>query len=309
MRAALGNRRSAGSVLILALWTLFFLAALALAVGAHVSAGLKLAAFMSQDVRGYHLARAGVVHAALQVACNTNQWDAWSGEAWNVDPARFSNQEVGGEATFSIISLRPTPDGVVTNVGLAGTESRLNLNRVDKRIFVQFMTRVGAISAEQAEALFKALRAYREAKQQHLLTIRAARGYGDPDSGGDVAPLASVHELLMVEGMDEDVFARIEPCVTVYGEGTINANTASEELLRACAAAYPKAKARIEEIIAQRDGAPLTQTSDLSNIAFLGVGSTCFYGTAVGHTADGGEAARIAFVVNQSGQRLYWHEF
>ncbi|MDP6491790.1 MAG: hypothetical protein QGG69_08500, partial [Kiritimatiellia bacterium] len=58
------QRRRSGSVLILALWVLFFLAALALAVGAHVSAALTLAGFMRQDVRGYHLARAGVTHAA-----------------------------------------------------------------------------------------------------------------------------------------------------------------------------------------------------------------------------------------------------
>jgi hypothetical protein len=287
---------------------LFFLAALALAVGAHVSAGLRLAGFMHKDVHGYHLARAGVTHAALQVACNTNLWDAWGEDAWNADPEVFSDQVVGDIGTFSISHMRDTRDGVVSSAGLVGAESRLNLNRADELIFEQFMVRVGGVNPSQADTLYKALRTYREAKQQHLLTIRAARGYGDPDSGG-VAPLESVHELLLVEGFNDGVFALVEPYVTVYGSGKINANTASAELLLSCAEAYPAAKERIGEIIAQRESEPLTSTSELSNIAFLTVRSTAFYGMAVGHTVAGAEAARIEFVVDSSGQRQYWHEF
>ncbi len=315
MRSKVGDRRpevgsrKSGSVLILALWVLFFLAALALAVGAHVSAGLRLAGFMHEDVHGYHLARAGVAHAGLQVACNTNRWDAWGEGAWNVDPDVFSGRVVGDSGTFSIVHTRETSDGVVSSIGLVGAESRLNLNRADELIFEQFMVRVGGMSPSQADAVYKALRTYREAKQQHLLTIRAARGYGEPDSGG-VAPLDSVYEFLLVEGVDEGVFALVEPYVTVYGSsGKINANTASAELLLSCAEAYPAAEERIGEIIVQRESEPLTSASELSNIAFLTVRSTAFYGTAVGYTAAGAEAARIEFVVDSSGQRQYWHEF
>jgi len=304
------NSRKAerGSVLILALWVLFFLAALALAVGAHVSAGLKLAGFMREDVHGYHLARAGVTHAALQVACNTNRWDAWSEGAWNVDPDVFSDQAVNGGGMFSVFHMRQTSDGMVPSVGLVGAESRLNLNRANELIFEQFMVRVGGMSPGQADTLYQALRTYRETKQQHLLTIRAARGYVEPNSGG-VAPLESVHEFLLVEGVDDGVFALVEPYVTVYGGGRINANTASAELLLSCAGAYPAAEKRIGEIIAERESKPLTKTSELSNIAFLTVGSTAFYGMAVGYTVAGVEAARIEFVVDSSGQRQYWHEF
>ncbi len=298
-----------GSVLILALWVLFFLAALALAVGAHVSAGLKLAGFMHDDVHGYHLARAGVTHAALQVACNTNRWDAWGEGAWNADPQVFSDQVVDENGTFSIVSVNRTADGTVTNVGLVGAESRLNLNvsPVMKSVFEQFMIQVGGTSAGQAETLYEFLRAYREAKQQHLLTVRAERGYGEPDSGG-MAPLDSIHEFLLVEGVDDGVFALIEPYVTVYGSGAINANTASTELLLSCAAAYPEHRATIDRIIEKRGGAPL-EKSDLSPFGFLRLYSTAFYGMAVGHTATGAEAARIEFVVDKSGQRQYWHEF
>jgi hypothetical protein len=292
----------------LALWTLFFLAALALAVGAHVSAALTLAGFMRQDVRGYHLARAGVTHAAMRVACNTNRWDAGTEGAWNADPDVFFDQVVGDMGAFSIINTHQTPEGTVTNVGLVGAESRLNLNHADELIFEQLMVRVGQMGGGQADALYKALRAYREAKQQHLLTIRAARGYGEPDSGG-VAPLDSVHELLLVEGMDTGAFVLVEAYVTVYGSGRINANTAPSELLLSCADVHPAAKGRIVEILAERESAPLTQTSDLGSIAFLTVGSTAFYGTAVGQTATGHEAARIQFVVDRNGQRQYWHEF
>ncbi|MBT3296774.1 MAG: hypothetical protein HN919_16505 [Verrucomicrobia bacterium] len=298
-----------GSVLILALWTLFFLATLALAVGAHVSAGLKLAGAMRQDARGYHLARAGVTHAALAVACNTNQWDGWGDGAWNSDPERFSGQVVGDEGRFSIVHRVQGEDGVVMKVGLIGAESRLNLNRADRRILEALLVRVGGVSAGRAAALYDALHVYREAKQQRLLTIRTARGYPESDSGGEAA-LDTVHELLLVEGMDDSVFALIEPYVTVFGNGRINANTASDVLLLACAEAVDAARQRIEEIIAEREGgAALHSAAELSNIAFLTVRSTAFYGIALGETATGGSAARIAFVVDSTGYRRYWHEF
>jgi type II secretory pathway component PulK len=303
-----------GSVLILALWTLFFLAALALAVGAHVSAGLRLAGAMRQDARGYHLARAGVTHAALAVACNTNQWDGWGDGAWNSDPERFSGQVVGDEGRFSIVHRVQGEDGVVENVGLIGAESRLNISppgraRLNKSIFTHLLVRVGGVSEGRAEDLYDALHSYREAKQQRLLTIRTARGYPEADSCGEAA-LDTVHELLLVEGMDDSLFALIEPYVTVFGNGRINANTASVELLLACAEAFEAARQRIEEIIAEREGgAALQSVAELSNIAFLTVRSTAFYGIAIGETATGGSGARIAFVVDSTGYRRYWHEF
>jgi len=303
-----------GSVLILALWTLFFLAALALAVGAHVSAGLTLAGAMRQDARGYHLARAGVTHAALAVACNTNRWDGWGEGAWNSDPERFSGQAVGDEGRFSIVHRVQGEDGVVMKVGLIGAESRLNISppggeHLNKGIFTRLLVRVAGVSEGRAEALYDALHAYREAKQQRLLTIRTARGYPESDSGGEAA-LDTVHELLLVEGLDDSLFALIEPYVTIFGSGRINANTASDELLLACAEAFDAAGQRIEEIIAEREGGAVLQSAaELSSIAFLTVRSTAFYGIAIGETATGGAGARIAFVVDSTGYRRYWHEF
>jgi len=318
MRALIGSRRSevggrkSGSVLILALWVLFFLAALALAVGAHVSAGLKLAGFMREDVHGYHLARAAVTHAALQVACNTNQWDASVEDAWNSDPEVFSDQTIDGVGTFSIFHMRQTPGGMEPADGLVGAESRLNLNHADELIFKQFMIQVGGLSAAQAETLYKSLQTYREAKQQQLLTIRAARGYVEPNSGGE-APLESIYEFLLVDGVDDGLFALVEPYVTIYGSGKINANTASAELLLSCAEAYSAAKEGIATIMVEREaGTVATSPSELFSrfkIDFLTVESTAFYGTAVGHTVAGDETARIEFVVDSSGQRQYWHEF
>jgi len=302
------HRRGDGSVLILALWVLFFLAALAVAVGAHVSAALRLAGAMHQDARAYPAARAGVAYAALQVACNTNQWDGWGEEAWNSDTATFSDQEIGEGGLFSILHTVETPEGVVTNAGLVGAESRINIGRrPDAAIFQAFMTRVGGVSGGQAESLYDALLAYRKAKLQRLLTMQTANGYPESDHGED-APLDSVHELLLVDGMDESIFALIEPYVTVFGSGFINANTASSELLLSCAEAYPLSKDRIVEIIAERESAPLRSSAQLSSIAFLSVRSTAFYGLAVGRTARGDEMAQIEFVVDSKGQRRYWHE-
>jgi hypothetical protein len=41
----------------------------------------------------------------------------------------------------------------------------------------------------------------------------------------------SIEELLLVRGITRDLFEKVEPFVTVYGEGVVNINTAAREVL------------------------------------------------------------------------------
>jgi hypothetical protein len=45
-------------------------------------------------------------------------------------------------------------------------------------------------------------------------------------------PFPVVDELLLIEGIDQTVFSAVQKYITVYGDGGINLNTASSEILR-----------------------------------------------------------------------------
>ena len=83
------------SVLILALWALFFLGALALAAAAYVSASIEMTRFLKNESRAYYLARAGVDYAVAVVGTNYL--------SYSNNPALFENQHLGNDLeTFSV---------------------------------------------------------------------------------------------------------------------------------------------------------------------------------------------------------------
>ena len=114
-----------GSVLILSVWALFFLGALALAVGSYVSANLSLAGGLSKDLAGSHLARAGIERAIAELACDTNQWDAFT-ENW-ADPELFEQSSLpSGEFSVS--------HRTVSGSGTVSTVQAMDQNRLPLRV-------------------------------------------------------------------------------------------------------------------------------------------------------------------------------
>lgn len=71
-------KAESASVMVLAVWTLFFLGALALAVGAYVSSQLAVAGYIKTDTRAYWLAR-----SAIETAMRGS--DQFSNEAYTVE--------------------------------------------------------------------------------------------------------------------------------------------------------------------------------------------------------------------------------
>ena len=78
----LAKASDGGSVLILTLWVLFFLAALAVAIGGHVSSNMKVATKIKNRVAAYYLARAGVEKAVTEARSDSNAWDSIN-EPWS----------------------------------------------------------------------------------------------------------------------------------------------------------------------------------------------------------------------------------
>jgi type II secretory pathway component PulK len=256
---ARGRQSPRGSVLVLTLWTLLFLSALALAVGAHVSAGIRLTAELQDRTVAAAAARRAVSAALDLLAADTNTWEsmdeAWAGGTdW---PAEGWTGESAGVGRVQ--GVRPAVDGgePVTVNGLVDEESRVSLNRADEALLVALLQVAGKLSRQDAETLGRRTVEWRTPPDEASgsapgrpgtrpdapgagpsaggLTGRAGAAYdpasGTPYAGG--APFACIEEWRLVRGVDEQLYAACAPYVSVLGNGKVNINTAPRAVLAA----------------------------------------------------------------------------
>ena len=322
-------------MLILAIWSLFFLGALAVAVGAYVSANLSLAGGLHRETSSSYLARAGVEWAIGRLQADTNGWDA--PVEWWGDASRFEEIELES-GFFCVRNLTELPGGVVvTNYGLADEERRLNLNKASEVALSALFVTATDIDATRAESIAACIADWRDA-DDNVLTGGAESGYYEtlsPSYPCHNDEFDSVRELLLVKGVDEELFRKVSPYVTVHGRGLVNINTASRTVLLALArtAGGKDDSARlsvVERIVAYRSGgSPFKsrremknwlRTEDLSGsevtvfnamVTVLDVESSCFGGEAVGRTGGNDRwGSRVAFVYDRGKRtKVYWHEF
>ncbi|MFU8779579.1 MAG: hypothetical protein ACNA71_00970 [Kiritimatiellia bacterium] len=131
--------KRSGSILILALWVLFFLAALTVAAAGHVWAVLQAAERLQTSVQSRLQASsmaawaAAVIedHVGMQDADGgTNRWDGVADNAWNRDPVLFrlpfDHHRDDGELEARLYFTLPDDDTVFG--GVIGEQGRLHLN-------------------------------------------------------------------------------------------------------------------------------------------------------------------------------------
>ena len=191
-----------GSVLILTLWTLFFLAALALAIGGHVSADLRLAEGLGQQVTATMLARAGAERAALAVLRNPTNWNGTADAELRNDPAVFRDNDSLEGGTFSVYYLYvDSGTGLVaTNYGIVREDRKVNINRgVSER---ERLVALG-VPPDVADNIL-------------LWPGRKKKSLAERGRNGYPALYESVHELLLVDGVTEELYSRLVSHVTLY---------------------------------------------------------------------------------------------
>lgn len=314
-------KAAAGSVLVLSLWVLFTLSALAVAVSAHVSALVRTADRAQRVERATAAAEAGVALAQVMAADQTNAWDGIVEGQWNTDPELFAGAKVG-EASVRIQFEIASEDGPVTNVGLVGCERSINVNASGVELLEAYFSEVGDMSPAVAAKLASAIV---EERERRLTPPDDAAGESEVREG---AAFRSLYELATVDGIDAELLAELAAGLTVHGSGMINLNASSYDVLRSLFVAVGGESSRkTAERLARRitslheagqafETATFTDWWDTLRKFDIGIGSaeqallqkaasrsdiasTCFEGTAVGMLGDAaGAVVSIDFVID-----------
>lgn len=303
--------RRQGSVLILALWTLFFLGALALAAGSHVSSVLSAARAIKHRHEARRIAESAAAYAVVKTLRPGQEWDGTVS-----DEPSFRNIPFA-RGTFSVCYTCVPSDGngvAVTNFGVVGESGRINLNFAEEKLIRALLVRI--TESQEVDELAAAMAAGPGAgKTGDRKEVLAA------DSARERIPYRAAAEILLVSGMTQDVYRRLAPFVTVYGDDKLNVNLADPVVLWAYADAYEaggnQVHALVEQILAIRQsGSFVTETGLLSLVGFFSISSSAFSGIAIGYSRAGGvvdgnimDQCRIAFVFDRSGRIRFWHEY
>lgn len=249
-------RDKKGSLSITALWILALLSLLATGLMRNVLVGLRLDGYALRAAQATWLARAGIYHAiaVLKEDADTDSlrsYDALT-ETWAHSPDLFKRVPCGN-GFFEVAYATQAEDiGLKYLYGICDENRKLNINRIPKEVLM----RLPSMTQEKVAALLdwrdrdsKTTEGGAENPYyQHLLQPYPCKN----------ADFDFVEEMALVRGFsDEDVRA-LAHLVTVHGDGGVNINTASAEVL-AILGLNAKLAKKIAKVRWGEDGLPFTK--------------------------------------------------
>ncbi|OIO37158.1 MAG: hypothetical protein AUJ72_05070 [Candidatus Omnitrophica bacterium CG1_02_46_14] len=159
-------------------------------------------------------------------------------DPWSKDPA-FKEVPLGDGGSCSVsyqISKADTKE-MITLYGLTDEQSKINVNTADAETLTRILQSAGSLDEEAAAAAAFCIIDWRDADF----------GFEHPSYGAEDdyynhlqqpyacknAPFEVPDELLLIKGINREIFDKIRLSITSFGTGQVNINTASKEVLTA----------------------------------------------------------------------------
>ncbi len=272
----LGRR---GSVLILVLWTVAFIAFLAVTLSGRVRQNVFFYQKLDARERVRLAAEAGIKSALdrlrvrepgmpFSLAESAGTARMLSGELDRVGfelvvaaPVRPEGQQKqavvsGFEQNHTEVDL--SGQELTTTYGIMDENRKININRADRFFLFRLLVSAG-VEDEDAADIAGQIVDYRDADDAVTATADAGGSEGSRyhSAGLDYPPKNSdfefVSELLRLPGMTAEIYGRVRRYLTVYGDGTVNLNTAGPEVL-SLVDLHPAVTAKILTLRAGPDG-------------------------------------------------------
>ncbi|HTL47660.1 MAG TPA: hypothetical protein VL688_06300 [Verrucomicrobiae bacterium] len=187
------------------------------------------------SLESYGAARAGLPYVLYQLENDKSPKYDGSADGWSDNESLFRDHPLQG-GVFSVYHevLNEYSGQTERKYGILDEESKLNVNRAKTDILKNLLVLAAGLKEEDAAVLANRITDWRDDDTEPTLPGGAEkydylsmRGAYEPKDGD----LQSIEELLLVKGMTPEIFSSIRPYVTVYGDGTVNVNTAGSKVL------------------------------------------------------------------------------
>jgi type II secretory pathway component PulK len=225
-----------GMVLVFALWVLGVLTILAVSVAAGIRQKIFLVSRLDERSRMTYLLEgavkktAGYIHQQMEVSSfifsPTVKINLFN------NSNELSSIRLGRDAAGVGYLL---PDDKTVRWGVMDEESKINLNKTDILTLTNLIVSVLSLKDEDAAKLALALLDWRQFGEGEVSGFFSDDYYSNLQSPypKKSAPYETLDEILLVKGMNKEMYEKLVKYVTIYGDGTVNINTASQEVLAA----------------------------------------------------------------------------
>lgn len=245
-----------GAVLIFVLWVLSFLAVLAVNLGYGVRQKMTFMKRIESRSQAQHVVEGGVKVAVTlllnDLQRNQFQYTAAAKTFRHNNPSRFADirmEDGSCEVSYPVGTPSTSQDRMF---GVIDEESKINVNTADKLTLQSIISQVLVVDDNYAEKLAESIYDWRQLGDSEI------KGFTGDDYYSNLKfpypkkslPFEMPDELLLIKGMDRAKYEILRNFVTVYGNGQVNVNTASKQVLIALGLNETVA----DKILAQRRG-------------------------------------------------------
>jgi general secretion pathway protein K len=268
--------------MIVTLWVLSLLTIFAISLGFNSRAQLYYTRHFRDRLKAHYLARAGIEKAiSVLLDEDSNAYESLN-EPWANSEELF--KEIALEGGFATVSycldeynLGKGSGEKTVLFGAMDESSRIDINSVSVNTITNLLERVADIESNQAGDIASAIIDWRD--EDNAVSLGGAENeyyenletpYTCKNGNFQVS-----QELLLVRGMSQEIFSKINEIITVYGTEKVNINTAGFRVLYALGLSE-KLCERIIEYRRGRDGVTGTEDDnifkspgDLNNIGSL----------------------------------------
>jgi general secretion pathway protein K len=222
--------RSRGSVFILVVWAVVFLAVVAGTVAAKVSADIRFASYVRAKTEARLIAISAIKKAQASLSARVDSADFLKDE-WSRGTARDGGESVYRDAVLG--EGRYTFLGSDGRFGMVDEERKLNLNLASADALQRLLQIAGNLRAEEAKKTAHQIVDWRDADAAALEGGTEVEYYGNKDKPFRPrnANFVLLEELKLLDRMTPALYEAVRPYVTVFGDGKVNVNTAPAPVL------------------------------------------------------------------------------
>jgi type II secretory pathway component PulK len=233
------RKHRAGTVLFMVLWSLALLTVFSVHIGLRIRHKMTFLERIQDREQLRSLAVAGIHKARSLVLANLRASDADSLLLRKMilfnNPQEFQNVNLG-QGAFDI-TCRNYDEGLQAagmRFGLVDEQGKININTVNRKILENLMLNVLTSDEDLAKDLATAIYDWRVFGESEIIGFFSDEYYDNLDDPYEEKKgnFETPAELLAVRGFTNEVYGRLKDFITIYGNGAVNANTASRPVLK-----------------------------------------------------------------------------
>lgn len=185
-----------------------------------------------------NIAEAGINRAILELEKKLDSEPETLKDSWSNNINAFKEIPVDrGSFDIGYTYLNNQTKETEFRYGMVDEERKININKAQRKVIKKLFQIVADLDEMQAQEAAACLIDWRDKDSQLSIPLGSAEdryyrnlthSYECKDADFEILP-----ELLLVKEMNQELFNKIKDFVTVYGDGSININTAPKEVLLA----------------------------------------------------------------------------